>query len=360
MARLDSLGEQGLIDRIARMNRGARPRPVLGIGDDTAVLRLPPRADLLFTTDFLTDGVHFRAEYTPGFLLGHKALAVNLSDIAAMGGLPHSFVVSLGLPRSTPAGYAQAIARGLIDRARRSGVALVGGDTCAAREMFVNVALLGFVERGRAVRRDGARPGDALYVTGSLGASAAGLRLLHAGGRPPAGGRRDSAARAKAAAARVIRAHLDPEPRLAAGRAIGAAGLASAMIDLSDGLAADLPRLCRAGGTGALIEEAAVPVSAAARAVLGGTAALRAAIAGGEDYELLFAARPAQSASIARLARALRLPVTRIGMIVPRRLGIRILGRDGRYRPLPAPGFEHFPRGRGPRRAARRSGRPGS
>ena len=145
MASLDRLGERGFIDLVAGLSRALRPRPLLGIGDDAAVLSLPPRAEVLLTTDLLTEGIHFRAAYTPGFLLGRKALAVNLSDIAAMGGVPHSFVAAIGFPRDTPERYARDVAAGLADQARRSGVALVGGDTCAARALFLSIALLGVV-----------------------------------------------------------------------------------------------------------------------------------------------------------------------------------------------------------------------
>jgi thiamine-monophosphate kinase len=345
MTSIARLGEEGFIALMARLARPARPRPVLGIGDDAAVVAFPPRAQVLLTTDLLTEGVHFRSAYTPGRLLGRKALAANLSDIAAMGGVPHSCVVSLGLPRDTTAEYARALAHGIVERARGSGVAVVGGDTCAAKALFVCVALAGIVERGRAVRRDTARAGDLLYVTGRLGASAAGLSLLRrrtrAGGRPRLG--RRAGRKAGGAAARAIRAHLDPEPRVLAGRLLGAAGLAAAMIDLSDGLAPDLARLCRASGTGAVVEMGAIPVAPEAEAVLGPARARRAAIAGGEDYELLFAARPPRAPLVARLARRLRLPITRIGQMVPRRHGIRVLTPDGRYRPLAEwRGFEHF------------------
>jgi thiamine-monophosphate kinase len=311
-----------------------RPRPVLGIGDDAALLALPPRFQVLLTTDFLTDGVHFRARDMPGYLLGRKALAVNLSDIAAMGGAPHSCVVSVGFPRATPPAYARDVARGLADRARRHGVAIVGGDTCAARALFVSVALLGIVEPGRAVRRDGARPGDILCVTGFLGASGAGLALLGRGRR--------AAGRLERQAKEAIRAHLDPEPRVVAGRALGLAGLATAMIDLSDGLEQDLLRLCRAGAVGAVVQQASLPVSPAARALLGPERALRCALAGGEDYELLFTVRRAHAVPVQRLARRLRLPMTRIGTIVARRQGVRLLGPDGRYRPIRGAGFRHF------------------
>lgn len=334
MAKLRRLDEQSFVDLMASV-APLRPRPVLGIGDDAALLSMPARFQVLLTTDFLTDGVHFRTRYTPGALLGRKALAVNLSDIAAMGGAPHSAVVSVGFPRRTRPSYAQDVARGLADRARRHGVAIVGGDTCAARDLFVSVALLGIVEPGRAVRRDGARPGDVLYVTGALGASGAGLRLLTRGART--GGRRGRHAR------EAVRAHLDPEPRVTAGRALGLTGLATAMIDLSDGLEQDLPRLCRASGAGAVVEEAALPVSMAARALAGPRQALRLALCGGEDYELLFTARPAHAFAVQRLSRRLRLPVTRIGQIVPRRRGVNLLRSDGRYRPLGGAGFHHFP-----------------
>ena len=280
--------------------------------------------------------MHFIADRTPGEMLGRKALAVNLSDIAAMAGVPHSAVVSIGLPRDTTPAYARAIARGMAGMARRYNVAIVGGDTCAAERLFVNVALLGFVEPGRAVRRSGGRPGDGLYVTGALGASAAGLAVLL--GRVGRRGRVSVAARRAA-----VRAHLDPEPRTAFGRALGLCGLATAMIDLSDGLGQDLPRLCAASRTGAVIVVSSVPVSPAANAVLGRERALAAALGGGEDYELLFSVRSEWVRLVAGLARRLRQPIVRIGTLRPAREGIRLLTREGRYAPLPRGAFEHFP-----------------
>ena len=345
MAQLARLTEQGFIDLVASLSAQARrsgrrsgPRPVLGIGDDAAVLPSTGRLHSLLTADLLTDGVHFRKEYAPGFLLGRKALAVSLSDVAAMGGLPRAFVFSVGFPRDTRPEYARAVARGLADQARRHGVPLAGGDTCAARALFLNVALLGAVEPGREVRRSGARPGDVLYVTGRLGASAAGLRLLRRGVRPGRAGLSRQAAAA-------IGAHLDPVPRALAGRLLGVTGLAKAMIDLSDGLAQDLPRLCAASGAGAIVEEAAVPVAPAATGVLGEASGLRAALVGGEDYELLFTARPGHESQVRRLARRALLPMSRIGQIVSRRLGVRLLTRAGRYVPFEdlRGGYMHFP-----------------
>jgi len=328
------LTEDVFIAMMLRLSRGTGARPVVGIGDDAAVLQPPRRAQTLVTTDFLTEGVHVLAARTPPRLIGRKAMAVNLSDIAAMGGVPLQAVVSVGLPRGTPVPWARGLARGLAEQARRHRVAIVGGDTCAAERLFVGVTLIGAVEPGRAVKRSGARVGDRLYVTGALGASAAGLALLRRGRRGRGPG--------EAARRRALRAHLDPEPRVLFGRALGVGGLATAMIDLSDGLARDLPRLCAASRAGAVIGESVLPVDAAAIAVLGDGPGRRAAIAGGEDYELLFAARPGTEAILAALAARLGQKVTGIGTVVPRRDGIRLLGRDGRYRPLPAPDFEHF------------------
>jgi thiamine-monophosphate kinase len=336
MARLT---EQGFIDLVARLARSVHtppPRPVLGIGDDAAVLAGTGRLQTLLTTDFLTDGVHFRADRTPPFLLGRKTLAVNLSDIAAMGGVPRSFVLSAGFPGTTDAAYARAVAAGIVSQAGRFGVSLVGGDTCRARSLFLSVTLAGEVEPGRAVRRSGARSGDGLYVTGSLGGSAAGLRLLTQGARygRSAGHRRV-----------LLRSHLDPEPRVATGRILGLTGLAAAMIDVSDGLAQDLPRLCAASGTGVVVEEAAIPVSRPATAILGPEAARRAALVGGEDYELLFAARAEHDIHVRRLAHRIRIPMSRIGQMVPKRSGVRLLTRAGRYVPFEdlRGGFRHFP-----------------
>jgi thiamine-monophosphate kinase len=331
------LSEDTFIEWMARESRGAGPRSVVGIGDDAAVLTLPRRTQALLTTDFLTEKVHFLFDRTPPRLLGRKAMAVNLSDIAAMGGVPHAALVSVGLPRGIAASWARELARGLASQARAHRVAIVGGDTCAAERVFVSVTLLGAVEPGRAVRRRGARTGDGLYVTGALGASAAGLLLLRRRVREKVSGSRSLAA----ARRRLVQAHLDPEPRVLFGRALGMSGLASAMIDLSDGLAKDLPRLLAASRKGGVVTEASIPVDAAAAALFGDPRARRLAIAGGEDYELLFAARPGTEALLAGLAARLRTPVTRIGTVT-RLQPTRLLGRDGRYRPLPRPAFEHF------------------
>jgi thiamine-monophosphate kinase len=334
-----ALTEDRFIRLMLRLSRGRGPRPVVGIGDDAAVLQTSSKSRTLVTTDFLTEGVHFRSQWTPPRLLGRKAMAVNLSDIAAMGGVPLTAVVSVGLPRGTRLSFAAALALGLAEQARRHRTTIVGGDTCAAQRLFVSVTLLGAVEIGREVLRSGARPGDRLYVTGTLGASAAGLAMLR---RARRGVRRGAGAGQPGARAAAIRAHLDPTPRVLFGRALGLSGIARAMIDLSDGIAKDLPRLCEASGVGAVLGASALPVDPAARHLLGPRRALDAALCGGEDYELLFAARPEHEPVLARLAASLKLRVQGIGAVLPRSSGVRLLGRDGRYRPLPRPAFEHF------------------
>src|SRR5262245_45500119 len=195
------LTEDRFIRLMLRLSRGRGPRPVVGIGDDAAVLASGPKIRTLVTTDFLAEGVHFLRAKTPPRLLGRKAMAVNLSDIAAMGGVPLSAVVSVGLPRATTFAWARGLAAGLAEMARRHRVTIVGGDTCAAERLFVSVTLLGAVEIGREVRRSGACPGDRLYVTGTLGASAAGLALL---GRGRTWGRGQGARQGVRAAERAV------------------------------------------------------------------------------------------------------------------------------------------------------------
>ncbi|HET8947328.1 MAG TPA: thiamine-phosphate kinase [Candidatus Polarisedimenticolia bacterium] len=337
-----SLTEDRFIRLMLRLSRGRGPRPVVGIGDDAAVLATSSKSRTLVTTDFLTEGVHFRSQWTPPRLLGRKAMAVNLSDIAAMGGVPLTAVVSVGLPRGTSFASARALATGIAEQARRHRVTIVGGDTCAAQRLFVSVTLLGAVEIGREVLRSGARPGDRLYVTGTLGASAAGLATLRRARRTSSAHRAAAIQGVREAERAVQKAHLDPEPRVLFGRALGLTGIARAMIDLSDGIAKDLPRLCEASGIGAVLSASALPVDPAARRLLGPRRALEAALAGGEDYELLFAARPEHEPVLARLGARLGVPVQAIGAVLPRKSGVRLLGRDGRYRPLPRPAFEHF------------------
>lgn len=280
------IGEFGLIERWEREVPGG-PGLVRGIGDDAAILEATPGAQWLATTDTLVESVHFDLSFTTPEQLGRRALAANLSDIAAMGGRARFALVSLGLETDTDLAVVDSFYRGLTAEASRWGVILVGGDTVRSpRSMIIGITVLGDVEPGRAVRRDGARPGDLLLVTGDLGGSAAGLATLIS--EPSALSALDTRY------VREVRArHLEPEPRLREARIIAASG-ATSMIDVSDGLANEANHLARQSGVSIVIDAEKIPVSEATQAVAKAFNhdPVDWALNGGEDYELLFTAPP--------------------------------------------------------------------
>jgi thiamine-monophosphate kinase len=325
--KLSALGEFGLVERIRRRTatgKGVR----LGIGDDAAWVDCPGKS-LLLSTDLLVEGRHFNLCWTSFRALGWKALAVNLSDIAAMGGKPAYFVVSLGVPVDFSAEDVEKFYQGMRAVARRNGVALVGGDTSAADRWLVSIAIVGFAPYG-AVPRSGAGVGDDLYVTGTLGDAALGLELLKERLRVPRG-----------AASYLLARHHLPTPRLAEGMLLAREKVPTSMIDVSDGLVQDLGHLCAASGVGAVVWEEALPLSRAYRSLLS-SCGTKFALGGGEDYELLFSARARDRNRVARLAASLPTKVSRIGRIVPAREGISVLDRDGRRRSVEQPGYDHF------------------
>lgn len=343
-ALLRDVGEFPLIDRLLRRLRGAGGRLPLGAGDDAALLPGSGPGRSLFSTDLLVEGIHFRRDTSPPRTLGVKALEVNLSDVAAMGGRPLAFFLGLSLPRRYPLAEFDAFATGLRASARRARVTLAGGDTSASPgPMVISIGILGGLIGRRALRRDGARPGDLIAVSGPLGASAAGLRLLGEGwrwaDRGVRGPERGGEARRHARAA--LQAHLLPRARLDAGRAAARSGGCSAAIDLSDGLASDLPHLCDRSGVGAVVERDRVPVAPCARywARRWRIDPQRLAVRGGEDYQLLMALTPAALRAWRRAGTPLP---TVIGSFVPRARGLRLQGPEGRLHPWPGPGFRHF------------------
>jgi len=303
MRTLRALGEVGLIARLRR--RLHRPASVhVGIGDDAAVLRAPGGGhQWLFASDMMVEGVHFRRQDVPPQWIGWKALACNVSDIAAMGGLPHWAVVSLGLPPSTPVSFVDGVYAGLERCARRFDLAIVGGDTVRAPQVVVDVAILGMVKRGRLVLRSGARVGDSVFVTGRLGGSLSSGRH-----------------------ARFI-------PRLREAQALIRRVRVHAMMDLSDGLASDLWQLSRASRVVLRVEATRVPIARAART-------LHHALMDGEDFELLFAVGARDAARVPR--RLGSCPVTRIGRVVRRGIGVELEQPGGRVRRLVPRGFRHF------------------
>jgi thiamine-monophosphate kinase len=290
--------ESQLIERYFRDLGARREDCLLGIGDDAAVLRVPAGSELVLTTDALIEGVHFLPG-APARALGHRALAVNLSDIAAMGASPSWALLSLNLPAAEDA-WLREFAAGFGALARSHDVALVGGNLSRGA-LSITVELAGLIPSGQALRRDGARAGDELYVSGSVGDAACGLKLLQGQATAPA-----------AEAAYLQRRFEYPTPRVALGPALR--GLASACIDVSDGLYIDATRLLAASGCAARIEIEQLPLSAALQRVLGGQA-WRSALSGGEDYELCFTAAPVQAAALAAVAARTGQAVTRIGAL---------------------------------------------
>lgn len=315
---------------------------VVGIGDDAAVLRSSPSRLLVWTTDALVEDVHFRREWAArdARWLGRKSVAINLSDIAAMGGEPRYLLLALSLPPDLPLSVVYGIADGVAERARALDVSVLGGNvTGSGGPLSISVSALGECD-APPVRRSGARPGDRLLLTGVLGAAAIGLALLEEG--EPA--RWEGAGGDERG--RFLRAQLDPEPRVREGQLL--ARYASAMIDLSDGLVVDLERVCNASGCGARVDLAslpALPETAAWSERLFGDAH-HAALVGGEDYELLAAVAAARQAALAADARDHGVRLTDVGEITADR-GILLSGPAGLEPAAQLRGFDHF---RGPRR----------
>ena len=303
------LPERQLIARIRNMS-GKKSL----IGDDCAVLVPPAGHELLVTTDLCLESVHFRRDWHPSDSAGHRCLARGLSDIAAMAGEPLACFLSLGLPKDIPQKWVDGFLAGFLGLAKRFRVPLAGGDTGESKSGIVaDVVVVGSAPRGRAVRRSGARPGDFIYVTGTLGGSAATLERLRRGNVKASKGN----------------GHFYPEPRIAVATKLR--GLASGMIDLSDGLSTDLAHICEESGVGAEIEVASFPVARGA--------SFEQALHGGEDYELLFTASekkrvPGEIEGVA---------VSWIGKVVrDRRQMMWLRTPDGERMPMPSGGWEHF------------------
>jgi len=303
---------------ISRLKRLAKPHDQVsvGIGDDAAVIKTSGGKDLIACCDLMVEGIHFRTEWAPPRLLGRKALAVNLSDIAAMGAIPRFAMVSIAVPPTCSSAFIDEVFEGIFELANIRGVVIVGGDTSTSRDsLFIDVSMIGECATGRAVTRGGAKMGDTIYISGSLGASAFGLALLGDGHR--IGDSKDSG---DLITHQAILRHLSPEPRLKLGAALGESRLATSMIDISDGLSTDLWHLLDESDCGALIHADAIPIAECVRSAASttpGLDALRLALNSGEEYELLFTARPEDQQSLAALS--IECGITAVGKIVPGR-----------------------------------------
>lgn len=332
--KISDLGEFGLIEYIRKKTVRKASSVLIGMGDDAAALKVSSSSLLLATTDMLLEGVHFDLSYTDFYSLGWKSAAVNLSDIAAMGGVPRFCLISLGIPSSVSVEQVKDFYRGFRTVLRAHGTILVGGDTCSSRKDFViNVVVLGESEKTKIVTRAGAKPGDRIFVTGTLGDSAAGLDLLGT----TAGRKGQESWRKK-----LIQKHLRPVPRVAWGRMIAIAKCAHAMIDISDGLSSDLAHLCDESEVGARIIAEDLPCSPSLRAASDdlGKTPLQYALSGGEDYELLFTVPPAKKKKL----RSFPISATEIGVITEGR-GL-LISRGGKVKQFRPTGYAHFKKSR--------------
>jgi len=327
---LKKIGEFGLLGRVRKWMKASDPSLIQGIGDDVAVFETGKKV-FLATTDILIEDIHFERTWSDPYHLGKKALAVNLSDIAAMGGRPKYFLLSLGLPKNLSLSFVSRFYRGLREMAKRFQVDLIGGDTSLSQNLIINICLLGEGEKRNLLYRKGANVGDDLFVTGTLGDSALGLKILQRKGL-------------KAKTDGLIERHLSPCPRTDLGQAIGRDRLATAMIDVSDGLLIDTTHLLEESGRGARIWEDQIPLSRLYQKHISSYSKdyYQMALSGGEDYELLFTAPQKMRKKVFSLALIHKIPITRIGEILPQKKGFRIVRGDGTEYSPSCLGFNHF------------------
>ena len=310
-----------------------------GIGDDSAILKTSASEWTLITTDLLAEGIHFDPALSSFEDIGYRAAIANISDIAAMGGTPRFMLVAIAIPPTCSTGQIQRLYRGMMQAARPYHISLVGGDTSASRRgLFLSITLTGIVKPGQALLRSGARVGDRLYVTGTLGDSHAGLELLTQSAETDHTSMRPVYRRF------LLSRHHRPSARVAEGLWLVKHGLASASIDVSDGLSGDLRHLCEESGVGADIAEDSLPFSPACQAYAAThhLDARQIALQGGEDYELLFTVPLSKHSRFERLAAATTFHFTCIGSITPKRSGLRVRTAAGAIKALPITSYEHF------------------
>lgn len=329
MKAIKDIGEFGLIERIKRGGKCRGRNVLLGIGDDAAAFFLSPGHVGVATTDTLVEGRHFDLRYFGYGDLGWKAMAASLSDIAAMAGRPLLALAALTLTRRQTVRDVDRLYRGMRDLAGRLGVPVAGGDIVLGRELSVTLTVIGQCRRGRMGLRSGARPGDAVLVTGDLGASRAGLELLKS--------------KFKIQITKLMQRHLRPEPRVNEGMALARRFRLGGMIDVSDGLASELWHLSRESRVAIAVDQGALPVAPEALAVAGmlGRDPLEYCLNGGEDYELLFTLAPGDALKAKALVSAMGTRCSIIGQVASGR-GVRMAGRDGRLKSLEAAGYSHF------------------
>jgi thiamine-monophosphate kinase len=333
--KINEIGEFGLIESIKKDCITSLEGVVKGIGDDCAVFHSSSGRVLLLTTDMLVEDIHFLPNTISPYQLGRKAIAVNLSDIAAMGGTPLVTLISLAVPAQTEVEEIQELYRGMREICGLYSVNIVGGDTVASPDnLIINISLIGDANEQEVLYRSGARPGDKIYLTGTVGDSSAGLSIL-----------KQEISAHESLCGHFIKVHNEPEPLLKTGKVIGESRLATAMIDLSDGLLSDLGHICEESRVGALLSKDKIPLSQELKSLAAHTGLdpLDFALSGGEDYVLLVTVPSAktQDFELAYKDRA-SSPLFLIGDIREEK-GIRIMNENGSVQELVPQGFDHFP-----------------
>lgn len=332
---IKELGELNLIKKLLKQFETSNPDVIKGIGDDAAVTRLDEKRRLLLTTDMLVEDVHFSLSYTSAYVLGKKAVSVSLSDIAAMGGTPKFLLTSIAIPKNTSTDFIDLFYKGVRERIDEFDVALIGGNTSASPDKIVIEAIvIGEALNEDVVFRSGASTGDIIYATGFLGDSSLGLDIWkNRGGKSITDHfMRDA-----------MLEHIDPAPRVKEGKLIAEKKLATAMIDISDGLMLDLRHIAEESNVGAKVYSANIPLSTAMkRRIIDKPDDIMFSLTGGEDYELLFTAMPENKEKIQELSKEINLPITQIGEIVSKEQGIKVFDKDWVEMKIETEGFEHF------------------
>ena len=333
--KLSDLGEFGLIEQIKKLVHQPNPELLVGIDDDAAAIKISDHQILLLSTDALVEGIHFDLSYFSFYQLGWRAMAVNLSDIAAMGGRPKFALVSLGLPPHLSVESVIEFYRGLKTLGDEFQTQIIGGDTTRSPDrVFISVAIVGEVAAEKLTRRSGAKIGDAIFVTGNLGGAAAGLKVLKSGD-----------IRLKEKFLVVAEKHLSSRPRVHEAQFLVEHFPIHAMIDISDGLASEVNHICRLGGVGAMIFENQIPIAAETGKVAKHFKehALEYALYGGEDFELLFTAPAEIKKELPKkFYQKFGMPCSQIGLIRDASEGIKLEHADGSVSPLTRKGYDHF------------------
>ena len=331
---IKELGESGLIQRIADTYRSSDASVIAGIGDDAAALKVSGNNILLTTSDILLEDVHFNLSFTDSYQLGRKALAVNLSDIAAMGGTPRFFVVSLALPSHISVSFIDDLYRGIMDLASEFSASLVGGDTNASpQKLMIALTVLGEVHPDHLLKRSGAQAGDSIFVTGTIGDAALGLMNLQT----------DPAATGQSPVSSLVAKHRSPFPRVKEGKVLADNGLASSLIDISDGLLTDLKRILTASRKGATVWLEKIPLSSEFKQAETPHHCdkIEYALTGGEDYELLFTCPPSKETLLCQAAGRAEFTITKIGTITDSQ-ELVVLDHNEEPYPLGRLGYDHF------------------